>query len=214
MPPVTEAQLRQIMANAPEVVTWTNALNASMQEFAIVSAQRMAAFLAQVAHESSELRRLVENLNYSAASLQRAWPKRFPSSEIARPYERRPERIADFVYANRLGNGDEASGDGWRFRGRGLLQVTGRSNYRSTGTALGLPLEDQPELLEQAVNAARSAGHYWRSNGLNELADLSGDRIHDDEDFILITKRINGGTAGLGERRRYWAIAKATLGVA
>ena len=118
------------------------------------------------------------------------------------------------MYASRLGNGDVASGDGWRFRGRGLLQVTGRANYRSSGLALGLPLEAQPETLEQPRPAARASALYWRSNGLNELSDLSGDRIHDEEDFVAITKRINGGVSGLAQRLRYWKLAKKALGVA
>jgi putative chitinase len=201
------------MPGAPDLATWTDILNSSMEEFAIDSPPRMAAFLAQVAHESAELHALAENLNYSAAGLRSTWPKRFRSVDMARSYERQPERIANFVYANRLGNGDEASGDGWRFRGRGLLQVTGRSHYRSTGTDLGLPLEDQPELLEQPEPAGRSAGLFWSSTGLNELADLSGDQVHDDEDFILITKRINGGIAGLANRKAYWTVAKGVLGV-
>jgi len=106
---------------------------------------RMAAFLAQVAHESSELNVLAENLNYSAAGLRATWPKRFTSDAQARSYARQPERIANFVYTSRLGNGDEKSGDGWRFRGRGLLQLTGRSQYRAAGAELDLPLEAQPE---------------------------------------------------------------------
>jgi putative chitinase len=184
-----------------------------MEEFDISSPVRMAAFLAQVAHESSELRTLAENLNYSAAGLRATWPKRFTSDAQAQFYARQPERIANFVYASRLGNGDEVSGDGWRFRGRGLIQLTGRSQYRSAGAALKLPLEAQPELLEQPEPAGRSAGLFWLSHGLNDLADLSDDRADDDEDFILITKRINGGTAGLAKRQAYWAVAKQVLGV-
>jgi putative chitinase len=213
MAELTEAQLGRIMPRVSDTARWTAALNGSMQEFGIVSLQRIAAFLAQIAHESSELRRLVEGLSYSAKRLCATWPKRFETEAAARPYERQPERLANFVYANRMGNEDEASGDGWRFRGRGILQTTGRSNYRSAAAALGLPLEGQPDLLEQPLPAARAAAFYWQSNRLNELADLSGDRVHDDEDFELITRRINGGTAGLTERKRYWSSAKAVLGI-
>src|ERR1041385_1279298 len=140
MPDLSPAALSRIMPRAPEVAAWSRVLDRAMEEFSIDTPLRKAAFLAQVAYESSELRRLVENLNYSAAGLRSTWPKRFPSDALARAYARQPERIANYVYANRLGNGDVASGDGWRFRGRGLLQVTGRSNYTAVGAALGLPL--------------------------------------------------------------------------
>lgn len=213
MPTLTAAQLNRIMPWAPDPPGWTSVLNVAMAEFAIDSAPRMAAFLAQVAHESGELRRLVENLNYSAAGLRKTWPQRFTSDAMAQSYEHQPERIANFVYASRLGNSDEASGDGWRFRGRGILQITGRSNCRSVGKALGLPFENQPELLEQPPSAARAAGLFWRSHGLNELADVSGDQVHDEEDFRAITTTINGGIAGLAQRLGYWQVAKKALGV-
>jgi putative chitinase len=208
---LTVARLARIMPRAPDVAVWADVLEGAMRAFDIDTPLRAAAFLAQVAHESGELRALVENLNYSAAGLRATWPARFTSDAMARRYARQPERIANYVYANRLGNAGVASGDGWRFRGRGLLQVTGRSNYRSTGEALGLPLEDEPERLEEPEAAALSAGLVWRSRGLNELSDLSGDRIDDAEDFVQITRRLNGGTAGLTSRKAYWAVAKTVL---
>jgi putative chitinase len=213
MPPLTIKQLQSIMPKVPDAKGWARVLNDAMEEFEIRSAQRRAAFLAQIAHESSELRRLVEGLNYSAGGLRRTWPARFPSDALARDYERQPERIANFVYANRLGNRNEASGDGWRFRGRGVLQVTGRANYLWVGRSLKVAFDETPELLEQPAQAARSAGLFWWSHGLNELADTSGDQVHAEEDFRLITKRINGGTNGLVDRQRYWALAKQVLGV-
>jgi putative chitinase len=191
---------------------WTGALNAAMDRFEINSPQRAAAFLAQVAHESGELQRLVENLNYSAARLCAVWPNRFATVDAARPYERNPERLANYVYAKRLGNGDSASGDGWRFRGRGLIQLTGRGNYRSCGTATGLPLEIDPQRLEAPEAAAVAAAQFWHSRGLNHLADDQNDD-NDGEDFVSITKIINGGTAGLKSRQQYWARAKAALGI-
>src|SRR5438046_1146961 len=118
MPELTPAVLAEIMPRVPDAAGWSLALSAAMSEFAIDTPLRAAAFLAQVAHESSELRALVENLNYSAAGLRSTWPRRFPSDTVARDYARQPERIANYVYAGRLGNGDERSGDGWRFRGR------------------------------------------------------------------------------------------------
>ena len=203
-------QLKQIMPACSSVDPWVGPLNAAMQEFDIGSRERIAAFLAQIAHESGELGRLTENLSYSAARLTQVWPKRFPSREAALPYERNPQRLADYVYANRLGNGNAASGDGWRYRGRGLLQLTGRGNYRSVGSALTLPLEASPELLEQPLPAARSAAYFWKTHGLNELAD-DHNSDNDDEDFVTICVRINGGYAGLRHRQQYWARAKAVL---
>ena len=138
------------------------------------------------------------------------WPKRFPTIEKAVEYERNPEKIANFVYAKRLGNGDAATGDGWRFRGRGVLQITGRENYRSTGSNIDLDLEAAPELLEQPLAAALSAAHFWKSRGLNALADDRNDD-NDDEDFVAITVLINGGKTGLAERRAYWDRAKTVL---
>ena len=184
-------------------------LNAAIDKFDITDARRTAAFLGQIAQESDELRHLVENLSYSGDRLLQVWPKRFPTLNSARPYERNPERLANYVYASRLGNGDQASGDGWRYRGRGLIQTTGRANYLSTGTALSLNLETQPELLEGLDAAALSAAWFWKSHGLNELADSDG--AGDEEDFETISVRINGGRAGLEARKAYWEKAKSAL---
>jgi putative chitinase len=129
----------------------------------------------------------------------------------AQEYAQNEQKLANYVYAKRLGNGDEASGDGYRYRGRGLIQLTGRGNYRSAGAAIGQPLENEPDLLERPAAAALSAAHFWRSRGLNELADDRNDD-NDDEDFVAITVRINGGKHGLKERRAYWATAKSVLG--
>lgn len=211
METITADQLLGIMPRVQQAATWRTVLNDALDRFEIDTKSRMAAFLAQIAHESSELNRLIENLSYSAQGLLSVWPKRFKSLENAKLYERNPQRIANFVYANRLGNGDTASGDGWMFRGRGVIQLTGRGNYRAIGNALGLPLESQPDLLLQPSPAALVAGYFWNSRGLNELADdkTSDD---DDEDFVQITLRINGGRTGLADRRRYWAKAKLILG--
>ncbi|MGN8259526.1 glycoside hydrolase family 19 protein [Pseudomonas sp. SMSB3] len=175
--PITEQQLLQIMPKArPVAGAFLPALNRAMVRWRIDSLVRQAAFLAQVAHESGQLRNLVENLNYSAEALVRTWPSRF-TAQTAAAYARQPEKIANKAYGGRMGNGPEASGDGWRFRGRGLLQVTGRSNYREAGAGLGLPLEEEPDLLEQAEHAAQSAAWWWAKNGLNQLADAG--RIRD-----------------------------------
>ena len=207
---LTESHLRSIMPRAAAPAVWVPALNEAMAAFAIDSPQRASAFLAQVAHESGELRRLVENLSYTAKRLTQVWPKRFPTEAASRPFERNPERLANFVYASRMGNGPSHTGDGFRYRGRGLLQITGRGNYRSCGQALGIPLEDEPHLLERPDVAALAAAQFWMSRGLNELADDRNDD-DDDEDFVRITVIINGGKNGLTDRREFWHRAKQFL---
>jgi putative chitinase len=210
MTTITLAQLVGIMPRNRQPAAWIGVLNEALARFEINSTERIAAFLAQIAHESAELNRLLENLNYSAQGLLATWPRRFASLEAARQFERNPQRIANHVYANRMGNGDLASGDGWKYRGRGVIQLTGRGNYRAVGNAIGLPFESDPDLLLAPGPAALAAGFFWKSRGLNELADdRSGD--DDDEDFVAITVRINGGRAGLADRRRYWERAHAVL---
>jgi putative chitinase len=209
MTPLSEAQLSAVMPRVRTSV-WTDPLNEAMERFNVSTPDRVAAFLAQIAHESDECRRLVENLRYSAARLCEVWPKRFPTLHSAEPYANNPEKLANYVYANRLGNGDTASGDGWRFRGRGLVQLTGRSNYRATGHALGLLLEQLPELLEEPVPSSLAAAQFWDSRGCNALADSApGD--NDDADFVRITVLINGGRNGLASRRAYWKRAQEVL---
>lgn len=208
MTPLTEQQLLQILPKArPVAGIFLPAINRAGLRWKIDSRMRIAAFLAQVGHESGQLRILVENLNYSAEALAHTWPSRF-TAQTAGVYARQPEKIASKVYGGRMGNGPESSGDGWLFRGRGLLQVTGRSNYRSAGAGLGLPLEDQPELLEQAEHAAQSAGWWWAKHGLNELADAG--RIQD------IGSVINTGQAGrvphgAAERKALYDLALRVL---
>jgi putative chitinase len=194
---------------APEL--WIIPLSESMFRFGINSKVRVAAFLAQIAHESSQLNWLVENLNYSSKRLMQVWPNRFTDIKKAEAYEKNPQKLANYIYAKRLGNGDEASGDGWKYRGRGLIQLTGRGNYQAASSAIGIDLLSQPELLEKPKAAALSAAYFWKSHGLNELAD-DQNNDNDDEDFITITMRINGGKAGLNERKTYWKTAKILLG--
>ncbi|EIU3227675.1 glycoside hydrolase family 19 protein [Pseudomonas aeruginosa] len=206
---ITEQQLLQIFPNAGHRAGFfVPALNVAKERFGITAPVRVAAFLAQVGHESSQLTRLVENLNYSARGLAATWPSRYRGADgkpnaLALNLARHPQAIANNTYASRNGNGDDASGDGWRYRGRGLLQITGRLNYRAAGAGLGLPLEAEPELLEQPEFAALSAAWWWASHGLNELADRG--------EFAAITRRINGGTNGLEERLALWERAKAVL---
>ncbi|MBI3045969.1 MAG: glycoside hydrolase family 19 protein [Candidatus Harrisonbacteria bacterium] len=175
-----------------------------MTEFEINTPIRLAAFIAQTAHESAGYSAFLENLNYSAQALLNTWPNRF-TPESAAIYARQPEKIANHVYINRLGNGDEASGDGWRYRGRGVIQTTGRINYKACGAGLGLDLITSPELLEQPLNAFRSAGLYWKSRNCNSFADS--------DNFTGLTKAINGGLNGLDDRKAYYARAKSVLGI-
>lgn len=206
--PITEQHLLQVLPKARTVAgAFLPALNRAMLRWKIDSRLRAAAFLAQIGHESGQLRVLVENLNYSADALVRTWPSRF-TSDTAPAYARHPEKIANRVYSGRMGNGPESSGDGWRYRGRGLIQLTGRDNYRAAGAALSLPLEDQPELLEQADHAAQSAAWWWAKNGLNELADAG--RIQDIGSIINTGKpgRVPHGAA---ERKALYDIAVRVL---
>ncbi|HVZ42592.1 MAG TPA: glycoside hydrolase family 19 protein [Ramlibacter sp.] len=179
---------------------WSAALAPALRRYDIATPKRLCAFLAQIGYESGQFNRLAEDLTYkTAVRLQRVWPKRFPTQESAMPYVDNPKGLANFVYAKRLGNGDEASGDGFLFRGRGLIQITGRSNYRDAGHALGIDLEGHPDLLLDESNAAMSAAWFWSTRGCNALAD-DGTDDDDLEDFTEITRRINGGTVGLKDR--------------
>lgn len=212
MPSITEQQLRAILPSCQNPASWVPHIEVGFDRYGIESSQRRAAFLAQVGHESNQFNRLEENLNYSAPRLREVFARYFPDDATARRYERQRERIANRVYADRLGNGPEDSGDGWKYRGRGLIQVTGKSNYRDAGTELGLPLVDRPELLQDPANAVMSACWFWKSRGLNALADHAPG-ANDDTDFRKITKAINGGLAGLEERRQIWLRARQALGI-
>lgn len=167
------------------------------------SVLRQAAFIAQCAHESAGFTRKIENLNYSGDRLPVIFPKYFPDPVLARNYHRQPERIANIVYANRMGNGPTESGDGWKFRGRGYIQLTGKDNYTKCGEAIGVDLVAKPEHLEMAKGAVDSAIWYWNSRKLNEYAD--------DGDMTTLTKKINGGTHGLSERLAYYTRALDVL---
>ncbi|WBS05100.1 glycoside hydrolase family 19 protein [Pseudoduganella sp. SL102] len=192
--------LRRAFPDCRDADDWAAALDSALNRFHITTRDRVCAFLAQTSHESGHFNRLEESLSYrTPARLMAVWPKRFPNEASATPFVQNPERLANFVYARRMGNGDEASGDGFRFRGRGLIQLTGRSNYHQAGDALGLDLVGVPDRLVSKEVAALSAAWFWDSRGLNALADH--DKPDGDlEDFVEITRRINGGTVGLKER--------------
>lgn len=176
---------------------WVVALNETCEEFAIDTPFRIAGFLSNVAHESAGFKFVKENLNYSAASLMRVWPTRFPTLEIAQRYAMQPEKIANRAYADRMGNGDEASGDGAKFLGRGLIQLTGKNNYVAYSLACNNEALQHPEIVEQPRYAAESAGWFWNVNRLNTLADA--------QDVQGMCRRINGGYNGLDDRQMKYA---------
>ena len=198
---ITVQQLLKILPNAGQVAgVFAPVLNTAMGRYQIVGAKRIAAFIAQVGHESSQLTHLVENLNYSADALRITWPSRFDAG-LASAVARKPEQIANIAYGNRMGN--SATGDGWKYRGRGLIQITGKDNYRACGEALGLDLIAHPELLEKPQHACMSAAWFWATSGLNTLADAGK--------FDAITQRINGGQIGAEERQALSARALKVL---
>ncbi|AKU25033.1 hypothetical protein ACZ75_20255 [Massilia sp. NR 4-1] len=191
---------------------WVAPLNHGMQACAIDSAVRQAAFLAQVLLESAEFQHLEEALGYSAQRLRQVWPQRFPDDATASAFSHNPPKLANKVYAGRMGNGDEASGDGWRYRGRGLLQLTGRDTYARFSQAIGIDAVSDPDLLLQPNGATLSAAWFWQAHGLNELADRTNGAPNDPH-FVEISKRVNGGITGLAERQVYWARARLALGL-
>lgn len=182
---------------------WAPYLQAAAEKFHIDTPERIAGWLAQCAHETGNFRTLIENLNYSSEALLKVFPKYFNKIEAAQ-CGRKPEKIANKIYANRMGNGDVASGDGWKYRGRGMIQLTGKTNYRMFGKDIGQEAEllSNPDMLLEPKYAALSAGWFWAINGLNQFAD--------NKDILGMTKRINGGTNGLDHRKElYTQICKA-----
>ena len=174
---------------------WVDALNETFQRFNILTPIQQASFIGQCGHECGNFKILEENLNYRAETLMKLWKARFPTIEIANEYARNPKKIANKVYANRMGNRDEASGDGYRFRGRGCIQLTGHANYFHAGKACGEDFVMQPDLVATPRYAAMTAGWFWDTHKLNQYADK--------QDFLMMTKKINGGTIGLDDRIRH-----------
>jgi putative chitinase len=182
---------------------WVPALNETFTRFMIVTPVQQAAFIGQCGHECGNFRILEENLNYRAETLMKLWPRRFPTLEVANEYARNPKKIANKVYSSRMGNRDEASGDGFRFRGRGCIQLTGHSGYFHAGKALGVDFVKEPDLVATPQYAALTAGWFWDTHKLNKLADV--------RDWTALTKRINGGTIGLEDRIKHINHALAVL---
>ena len=183
---------------------WVEPLNETFERFGISTPKQQAAFIGQCSHECGNFTKLEEGLSYAADRLMKIWPRRFPNMEIAQRYARNPKALANNVYANRMGNRDEASGDGYRFRGRGCIQTTGHSAYFHAGQALGADFVMQPDLVAMPKYAALTAGFFWDTHKLNAFADS--------QDYVTMTKRINGGTIGLDDRKAHIAHALAVLG--
>jgi putative chitinase len=195
-----------VQADAANISTFVDAINQCLQQYQINTPLRIAHFLAQIAHESDCLRFTEENLNYSAKALRSVFGKYFTDDALAEQYARKPQAIANRVYASRMGNGDEASNDGWTFRGRGLIQLTGRNNYRAFSEDVQIDIEEHPERCSTDPEwAVKVAGWYWNKHQLNELADK--------DDVRAITKAINGGFNGFKERKAYLQRAKVSLNI-
>jgi putative chitinase len=198
----TQDKLAQILPGNPFIDHWHEALCKILPDYDISTPERVAAFLAQTAHESGGYRALKENLNYRAETLCKVWPRYFNASN-ANQYAHNQEAIANRAYANRMGNGDEASGDGFRYCGRGLIQLTGKSNYTAFANSIETPLEEIPDFLATFEGAIQSACWFWETNNLNQYAD-SGD-------ILTMTKKINGGTLGLADRQQHYQHAIQVL---
>lgn len=197
--------LGEMIDKNPYLDNWYEALHQILPVYDINTPHRVAAFVAQCAHESGGFKWLKENLNYRAESLLRTFPRHFKDINEARQYERKPEMIANRVYANRMGNSDEASGDGFRYLGRGLIQLTGKNNYTLFAASIDTPLEEIPEYLQTFEGAVQSACWFWDQNNLNQWADKG--------DILTLTKRINGGTIGLEDRIKHYNHALHVLGI-
>ena len=200
----TEQQLAQLSPGNPYVHQWYHALSMILPDYNIDTVPRVAAFIAQCAHESANFKFLKENLNYKAESLMRVWPSRFPNMDVARQYAMQPEKIANKVYCDRMGNGPESSGDGWRYAGKGLIQLTGKDNYTRFAESIDTPVEEIPDYLSTFEGAVQSACWFWEVNNLNQWADAG--------DILTLTKRINGGVIGLEDRKKHYAHALHVLG--
>lgn len=188
---ITAEQLKEIHI----AEDWLEPLNEAMHRYEINTPLRMAAFIGQCAHESGNFKSLQENLNYSAESLCRVWPSRFPTLESAQPYHRNPDKIANKVYGGRMGNGTEETEEGSLYKGRGLIQLTGKDNYRLASDALGEDFVSSPDLVCGFKHAALTAAWFWNKRGLNKEADA--------KDYTAMTKKINGGVIGLDDRIKH-----------
>jgi putative chitinase len=200
----TKSDLTELIKGNPYIDQWYDAICEICPEYEINTPHRLAAFIAQCAHESGGFKFLKENLNYKAESLLKVFPKYFKTLDEARAYEKQPAKIANRIYGNRMGNGPEDSGDGFRYCGRGLIQLTGKENYSWFAASLEISVEEASEYLETFEGAVQSACWFWETNNLNQWADKG--------DILTLTKRINGGTIGLEDRIKHYNHALHVLG--
>jgi putative chitinase len=205
---LTQQQLKQLLPKNPYIPQWHHALSQLLPDYEINTPQRIAAFIAQCSHESGGFTALKENLNYRWETLRKIFPKYFPTDDLAKAYAAMPnkqEAIANRCYASRMGNGDEQSGDGFRYCGRGLIQLTGKNNYQLFAESLEMDVEDVPAYLATFEGATQSACWFWESNNLNRFADVG--------DIKGLTRAINGGYIGLEDRIKHYEHALHVLGV-
>jgi putative chitinase len=198
-------QVRDLLSGNKEYESWHSVMCVLLPKYEINTPERIAGFVAQCGHESLNFKVLEENLNYSADGLNKIFPKYFErAGRDAKNYHRKPEAIANVVYSSRMGNGDENSGDGWKFRGRGIVQITGKHNYESFGKAIGKNLTEVVEYVGTKMGALESACWYWNSRNINSAADVG--------DIVKMTKLVNGGTIGLEDRKHHYERALEILG--
>ena len=192
----TEEKLQKCLSRNKHIHDLFESLEKVLPKYEITTVERVAAFLAQCGHESADFTVLEENLNYGAKGLLGLFKKYFPNEDLAKQYERKPEKIANRIYANRMGNGPEESGEGYAHRGRGAIQLTGKLNYQAFANSVGLSLEDAIIYCGTMDGAIESACWFWQKNKLNAVADK--------KDVLLMTKKINGGTIGLEDRKKHY----------
>jgi putative chitinase len=192
----TEDKLKECVPTNNNISGLFNALSEILPKYDITTPRRVAGFLAQCGHECADFTMLHENLNYSADGLHKVFTKRFPTVESAQPYNRQPEKIANKIYSDRMGNGNEASGDGYKFRGRGAIQLTGKDNYSRFAESIGKDLDEAVAYCDTLEGAIESACWFWTTHNLNAKAD--------ENDVTGSTKVINGGTLGIDDRKTRW----------
>ena len=200
--------LNKIVPNNPHIKHWHEAISIILPDYEINTKLRVAAFLAQCAHESGNFRFIKENLNYRWETLRKLFSKYFPTDDLAKQYASMPnkqEAIANRIYGNRMGNGPEESGDGYRYCGRGLIQLTGKDNYTRYAQSLEISVEEASEHLTTFEGCVQSACWFWEANNLNQWADK--------RDIVTLTRRINGGTIGLEDRIKHYNHACHVLGI-
>jgi putative chitinase len=202
---LTKEKIVHLLHGNPEAEAWADAAMEILPKYEINTPNRVAGFFAQTGHESQSLKVLEENLFYRAETLDKIFPKYFKNAgRNAAEYAKQPQKIANVVYANRMGNGDAASNDGYNFRGRGPIQLTGRENYTNFGKTVGLTAEEVIDYIQTKKGALESACWYWKSRNLNAACD--------DNDIVKMSKLINGGTIGLDDRTKHYKEALAILG--